>query len=273
MPQIELSAGTVTYDDTNGHGPTIVMLHGVLMSGNVWRNVVAELGTEFRCIAPTLPLGGHAIPMRPDADLSIDALALLVAEFLERLNLRDVTLVMNDWGGAQLLVEHGRTERITRLVLVACEAFDNFPPGKAGRRLGLLARIPGGLALLGWLTRSAAIRRSTLADMTKRGVPDEILRGWFGPLTDAGVRRDLRKYIVSVPLDGRRDWSHGLAGFTGPALVVWAAEDRLMPPDHGRRLASLLPKGHLVEIDDTRTLVPEDQPQRLASVLDEFVRS
>jgi pimeloyl-ACP methyl ester carboxylesterase len=49
--------------------------------------------------------------MRPGADLSIDAIALLVAEFLERLDLHDVTLIMNDWGGPQLLVDHGRTER------------------------------------------------------------------------------------------------------------------------------------------------------------------
>ena len=72
---------------------------------------------------------------------------MLVAEFLERLDLHDVTLIMNDWGGPQLLVDHDRTERINRLVLVACEAFDNFPPGAPERRLAKLAAMPGGFGL------------------------------------------------------------------------------------------------------------------------------
>jgi pimeloyl-ACP methyl ester carboxylesterase len=58
-----------------------------------------------------------------------------------------------------------------------------------------------------------------------------------------------------------------------PALVVWASADRVMPPDHGRRLAELLPRGRLVEIDDSRTLIPLDQPVRLAQALRDFVRA
>jgi pimeloyl-ACP methyl ester carboxylesterase len=61
-------------------------------------------------------------------------------------------------------------------------------------------------------------------------------------------------------------------GGGGPALVVWAAEDRLMPPEHGRRLAELLPDARLVEIDDSYTLIPEDQPGELARSIREFVR-
>jgi hypothetical protein len=88
---IELSAGTIRYLDTGGHGPVIVFVHGLLMDGSLWRRVVAELQDEFRCIRPTLPLGGHPIPMRPDADLSMRGIARLLAEFLERLDLRDVS--------------------------------------------------------------------------------------------------------------------------------------------------------------------------------------
>ena len=94
---IELSAGQIDYVDTEGDGPTVVLLHGVLMNNSVWRGVIAELMPSFRCIAPTRPPGAHRQPMRPGADLSIEGIALLVAEFLERLDLRDVTLVMNDW--------------------------------------------------------------------------------------------------------------------------------------------------------------------------------
>ena len=115
---IDLSAGSIDYIDTGGDGPTVVLLHGVLMNHTVWSDVITELVPAFRCIAPTLPLGAHREPMRVGADLSIDGIALLVAELLERLDLHDVTLIMNDWGGPQLLVDHDRIERISRLVYI-----------------------------------------------------------------------------------------------------------------------------------------------------------
>ncbi|HJV12595.1 MAG TPA: alpha/beta hydrolase [Propionibacteriaceae bacterium] len=271
---IDLSAGPIEYLDTGGDGPTIVLLHGVLMNHTVWRDVITELTPAFRCIAPTLPLGAHRKPMRPGSDLSIDGIALLGAEFLERLDLHDVTLIMNDWGGPQLLVDHGRTERISRLVLVACEAFDNFPPGRPGRRLGKLAAVPGGLGLQSLLMRSAAIRRSVATALVKHPVPDVILRDWFQPfIKDRAIRQDLRRYCLSVPLDSGRNWSAGLASFDKPALVVWAPEDQMMPRDHGRRLAELLPKGQLVEIEDSYTVIALDQPRQLADAVRAFISS
>ena len=87
------------------------------------------------------------------------------------------------------------------------------------------------------------------------------------------MRQDLRSYCLSVPIDSGRNWSAGLAAFDSPALVVWAPEDRMMPPDHGRRLADLLPDGRLVEIADSYTVVPLDQPQRLAEAVRVFITS
>jgi pimeloyl-ACP methyl ester carboxylesterase len=63
----------------------------------------------------------------------------------------------------------------------------------------------------------------------------------------------------------------GLARFERPALVVWAEEDRVMPPEHGARLAQILPRARLVEISDSYTLIPEDQPKRLAHVIRTFL--
>jgi pimeloyl-ACP methyl ester carboxylesterase len=269
---IDLAAGPIDYIDSGGDGPTVVLLHGVLMNHSVWRDVITELTPTFRCIAPTLPLGAHRKAMGPEADLSIDGIALLVAELLERLDLQDVTLIMNDWGGPQLLVDHDRTERIGRLVLVACEAFDNFPPGTPGRRLGKLAATPGGFGLQSLLMRSAAVRRSVAAVLVKRPVADEMLRDWFGPfIRDQQVRQDLGRYCLSVPLDSGRNWSAGLASFDKPALVVWAPEDQMMPAEHGRRLADLLPDGRLVEITDSYTVVPLDQPEQLADAVRAFI--
>ncbi|MFE6976085.1 alpha/beta fold hydrolase [Streptomyces sp. NPDC057682] len=275
MAELELSAGIVEYEDTGGDGPVVVLLHGVAMDGSLWRHVVADLRDGHRCIVPTLPLGGHRRPMRPDADLSVLGVARLVAEFLDALDLDGVTLVMNDWGGALALVADGRDRRIGRLVLTSCEAFDNFPPGLPGANLRASARMPGGLRAAFALLRFGPMRRlpMTWGRMSKRPVPDAVMDAWFRPLwTSAEIRRDLRRYVLGVPPRAELlRWTDALRGFDRPALVVWASEDRVMPPEHGRGLAELLPRGELVEIADSYTLIPEDRPEELARHLRAFL--
>lgn len=276
MAELELSAGVVEYEDTGGEGPVVVLLHGVTMDGSLWRDVVADLRDGYRCIVPTLPLGGHRRPMRPEADLSVLGVARLVAEFLEALGLADVTLVMNDWGGAQALVADGRDQRIGKLVITSCEAFDNFPPGLPGSNLYASARMPGGLNVAFALLKLKRMRRlpMTWGRMSKRPVPDAVMDAWFRPLwTSPEVRRDLRKYVLGVPPKAELlRWAEALRSFDRPALVVWASEDKVMPPEHGRRLAALLPKGELVEIADSYTLIPQDRPEELARHMREFLR-
>ncbi len=277
MPEVRLSAGPVEYVDTGGAGPVVVLLHGVMMDESVWRHVLADLRRDHRCILPTLPLGGHRQPMDPGADLSLRGIARLVGEFLERLDLRDVVLVNTDWGGSQVLVAEGGAGRVGRLVLVSCEAFDNYPPGLPGRMLAMAARLPGGLAMSTRALRFGVLRRLplTLGWMSKRPVPADVIDRWTRPLrTRPEIRKDFRRYALSVPPKAElAEIAAALSGFDRPALVVWAAEDRIMPPEHGRRLAELLPQGRLVEVPDSYTLVSEDQPARLAELIRDFARA
>jgi pimeloyl-ACP methyl ester carboxylesterase len=268
MPRIELSSGPIDYQDTGGEGPALVLTHGVPMNETQWRKVLPLL-PGYRCILPTLPLGGHRQPMNPDADLSQRGVALLLGEFMQRLDLNDVTLVLNDWGGGQFLVSEGKANRVGRLVLVACEAFDNFPPGPAK------AKVPGGVWLLMLLLRNRSFRHHPrgYGGMSLRGVPDEVMDDWFAPATrDRAIRRDFAKFATSAPKpEILLAWSERLRDFDRPVLVVWAAEDKLMPREHGRRLAGLFPQGRLVEIADSSTLIPEDQPEQLAKALTDFL--
>ncbi|MFH8708788.1 alpha/beta fold hydrolase [Streptomyces rubrogriseus] len=271
MPDIELSAGTIEYEDTGGDGPVVVLLHGLVHDRTVWRKVIADLRTDHRVIAPTLPYGAHRRPMRrpPTPDLVNE----LIAEFLDRLDLTDVTLVENDCGRAQTVAAR-HPERLARLALVACEAFDNYPPGLPGKLIGLACRAPGGVSLLVRTLGLKPLRRLPvgIGALTKRPVPDAVVDGWLRPLrTDPAIRRDFRHYGTHVRRDELLEAAQGLRRFDRPALVVWANEDLMMPRAHGRHLAELLPQGRLVEIEDTRTLIPEDQPELLASLLREFV--
>ena len=86
--------------------------------------------------------------MRADADLSLRGMGRIVAELLEALDLRDVTLCFNDWCGAQVMIADGLRRAGRRLVLASCEAYGNYPPGLAGSAAWLSAKMPGGLALM-----------------------------------------------------------------------------------------------------------------------------
>jgi pimeloyl-ACP methyl ester carboxylesterase len=277
MPEVELSAGTIEYEDTGGDGPVILFTHGLIMDGSLWWHVVADLCADHRCVLPTLPLGGHRRPMRPDADLSMGGIAALLGELMESLGLEDVTLAMNDWGGPQLLVGGPWDGRIGRLALCACEAFDNVPPRGAAQLLPYVARIPGGLTAALMPMRFDALRRLpvTYGPLSRTRVPREVMDRWFGPFTSqAEIRRDLRRYVLTSRR-ARRELlgaADALARFDRPALVAWAKEDRLMPREHGPRLAQILPRGELVEIADSATLIPEDQPAVLAGHLRNLVR-
>jgi pimeloyl-ACP methyl ester carboxylesterase len=276
LPEVELTAGRLDYIDTGGEGPTVVLVHGLIMDGSLWRHVIEDLRSEFRCVAPTLPLGGHRHPMSADADLSMRGVAEILGELLERLDLHDITLATNDWGGPQLLVGGPHDERIARLALCSCEAFENVPPKGAAKLLPYIARVPGGIAAAVMPLRFDRLRRlpTTYGPLSKRPVPREVMDGWFGPvLEQRAIRRDLAKYVRSSA-QGRRDLlraADALTRFERPALIAWAAEDLLMPREHGRRLADLLPRGELVEIADCRTLIPEDQPKVLAGHMRELL--
>src|SRR5207302_10219344 len=94
---VRIPAGTIEYRE-RGSGPPIVFVHGVGVNGDLWRWVVPELADRHRCIAPDLPLGAHAQPLREDAEMSLPELARILAEYLDELNLHDVDIVAKDKG-------------------------------------------------------------------------------------------------------------------------------------------------------------------------------
>lgn len=89
------------------------------------------------------------------------------------------------------------------------------------------------------------------------------------------IRRDAVRVLRAAAADTGilARAARALPSFTHPALVAWAREDRVMPPEHARRLAGLLPDGQLAEVDDSYTLIPLDQPAKLAQLIREFTQA
>ena len=273
MDEVSLSAGTVRYRDT-GSGPHVLFVHGLLVNGLLWRKVVPGVEGSARCIVPDWPLGAHAPAMNDGADLSPRGVARLIGEFMEKLDLHDVTVVGNDTGGAlvQMLVNE-RPERVGRIVLTPCDSFDNFlPPMFKG--LQAAAKVPGGLTAAVQSLRLRPARRLPLAFgwLIKNGVDhdvyDEILGCYFA---DRGVRRDTRRFVNAISKRDTLEAAEKLPSFDRPALVAWAREDKVFPFAHAERLVELLPQGRLEVIGDSYSFVPEDQPDRLAELIREFL--
>jgi pimeloyl-ACP methyl ester carboxylesterase len=272
--QIELAQGTVRYRDS-GEGPPIVFVHGLLVDGLLWRKVTPSLEGEFRCIVPDWPLGSHRIPLAESADRSPRGMAHLIADFLEAMELEKVTLVANDTGGAiaQLLVTE-RPDRIERLVLTPCDCYENFLPPDF-RPLQWAARVPGALTAFAQPMRVAAVRRSRLGFglLTKRPIADEITWGWIEPsLRDPAIRRDVIGLLRGIDKRDTLAAAQKLRSFDRPTLLAWARDDVVFKPRFAERLAGDIPNSRLEWIEDSRSFVPEDQPERLAELIGEFVR-
>ena len=273
MPEITVPQGTIRYRD-EGSGPPLVFVHGLLVNGRLWEPVVERLSADYRCIVPDLPLGSHATPMRRDADLTPPGVARLIADLLDALQLDGVTLVGNDTGGALCqLVAVRHPERLARLVLTNCDAFDNFPP-KAFRPLVLAARARV-LSAAMRPVRLRVVQRLPIAYgwLTKHPLPADVLDDWVGPfLRDAGVRRDTRRVLAAIDPAILLDNATRLSAFDRPVLIAWAVDDRFFPLEHARRLAASFPDARVEEIRDARTFVSRDQPDRLAELVREFTR-
>ena len=270
--EVKTSKGTLRYFE-RGEGSPIVFLHGLATNPLIWRNVVTELAGSYRCICPELPLGGHDVPMSRDADLSLTGLGDLVEETLERLDLRDVTVVGNDSGGAIAQVFAARhPDRVARLILTPCDAFEHVPPPRYGY-LKAVAFVPGIPWMLAQEMRANWMRRIPIAygPLTKRPIPKEITDRWVAPLRRRDVRRDAMKYVRAADKRDTIEAAQRLKHFDRPTLIVWSREDPIFPFKDAERLAKLNPNARLVEIEDSYGFVSEDQPKRLASELAAFL--
>ncbi len=204
------------------------------------------------------------------ADLSPPALADMIAEFIERLELRDVTVVGNDTGGAlcQILCAN-RPELVDRVVLTNCDTFENFPPFAFRGIEALGARVPGSIAGLDQVLRRRLLRRAVLAaaPLTMKPLPDDLLVSWFTALRDSRIRADLQMVLRGISPKHTLAAAEQLTNYDRPALIAWGTRDRFFRVRDAQRLAGILPNARLELIDNARTYVQIDQPRQLAELI------
>jgi pimeloyl-ACP methyl ester carboxylesterase len=274
LNRVALPQGTVSYrvaGPSNSTLPPVVFVHGLLVDGLLWTGVADALANSgIRSYAPDWPLGSHREPMNADADLSPRGVARIVIDFLTALDLVDVTLVGNDTGGAvcQFLVDTD-PDRIGRLVLTNCDAFDTFPPApfvplvKAGRSAKLLKPMLASM-------RPKFLRHGPLGfGLLFNNEPDAgITRGWIEPCaSDKAIRRDTAKVLRGIKRKDLLDVSTRLSGFTKPVHLVWGDADKHFKIGFGERLAAVFPNARLTPVVGGRTFIPMEQPDQVAAVI------
>src|SRR5262249_3108226 len=144
-------------------------------------------------------------------------------------DLENVTLVANDTGGAiAQLTSANHPDRIGRLVLTNCDAFENFLP-PAFRPLQWAARVPGGLTAALQGMRFAPLRRLPIAFgwLIKRAFDGAPARDWVEPyLSNRGIRRDAIKVLRGISPTYTLEAAERLTSFDRPVMLAWAVEDR-----------------------------------------------
>jgi pimeloyl-ACP methyl ester carboxylesterase len=269
--EVEVPQGKIRYRES-GEGDPIVFVHGYLVDGRLWSGAAEHLSGSHRCILPDWPLGAHQVPMKTDADLSPPGIADLIADFLEALELESATIVGNDSGGAMSQVLATRhPERVRRLVLTNCDTFDNFPPS-VFKLMPPLAKLPGAMSVIGLPFRIGALRRAAFAPFAKTEIPPDLIDSWMAPSQrDAAIRRDTAKVTAGMNKRHTLEAAEKLARFDRPTLIAWAPEDRVFKLSDAQRLADTIPGARLETIEDARTFVSLDQPERLAELIAAFV--
>lgn len=266
--------GTIEYRDI-GQGPVIVFCHLVLAEASHWDRMPPLLADRYRCIFPTLPMGAHRLPANADADLSAAGLARAVADLLDHLDVSDVTLVGNDSGGAiSQVMAASYPERIGRVVLTNCDMYDDFPP-RIFRYFNLLPYVPGGFAITARVLKMRALWKLPFVFGRLTNEVDGVkINRWADALAASKlVRRDASKVIKGFGPDVTNGAAAALRSTTIPFLVAWGADDKAFRPALAERFCAEVPTARLVMIEHCKTLVCWDQPERLAQLIDEFIRN
>ncbi len=275
MPHVTLPQATIDYIEVgppDSPHPPVLFVHGALVDARLWSGVANSLAEKgFRCILPTWPLGSHTSPVADRSVLSPQGVAELIHQFIEARGLSDVTLVGSDTGGGicQFLVD-AHPERIGRMVLTNCDAFDVFPPFPFNAIFALM-RSATAIRAIGGLMGVKALRHSPLGYGLLVKHPDPVLTAsWLQPAsTDSRIAGDFAALARSIGRTDLTSTAPRLHRFSKPVALVWGHADRCFTPELGRRLAGAFPNSALIAVPGSRTFVSLDNPAAVVTAIAE----
>jgi pimeloyl-ACP methyl ester carboxylesterase len=271
--QIELHGHCVNYRIA-GDGPLLVLVHGITSTSQCWRDVMPWLSDRYTVLAPDLL--GHGESAKPRGDYSLGAYASGIRDLLAALGYERATFLGHSLGGGVAMqLAYQFPEWCERLVLVSS--------GGLGHQVHFLLRaaaLPGAEWVLPLIAgpgpRDVGVAVGRL--MSRLGIrpaPDlaEFARG-YASLADIEARHAFIHTLRSVidPTGQRvsaRDRLYLAAEV--PSLVIWGANDRIIPVRHGRRAHEEMPGSRFAELPDAGHFPQLDQPRAFVEELISFM--
>ena len=263
---LELSGNVVHYID-EGRGPVLLMLHGNPTWSFVYRDVVAQLSGSFRCIALDYP-GFGLSRAAPGYQFHPADHARVVGEFVDHLDLRDATLVAQDWGGPiGLTAVLQRPERFSALVVGNTWAW----PVNGDPHFELFSRLMGGpvgrllirhfnLFVNAMIPAGHRRRRPTADEMShyRQALPTPQRR-----TPSAVFPKDITAARAFLA-----DLEHGLKALADmPTLIIWGDADVAFRAKERRRWEALMSRHHTVVLAGAGHYVQSDGPTDFANAV------
>jgi len=260
---------------TAGAGPVLMFTHGLLVDSRIWDEVALKVATqEYTVVLPDLPLGSHTVAVTDRSRLTTSAVADCLMDIADQLHIERFAVLGFDTGGAIAQVATAaHPDRINRLALMSCDAFEHFPPMLIKPFQWAARWSPAMTLALKSLTDPRFQRWPLpLGLVAKHKIDPELVRAWAEPCgSNPEVRADVVAFIKQMNATDTLAAAERLRHFDGPSMVMWSRHDRIFPRRDAQRLADLLPRCQLRWIDDAYTFASLDNPARMTELILEFL--
>jgi haloalkane dehalogenase len=266
---VDVDGATIHYVD-EGVGETLLLLHGNPSWCFLYRKIIAGLKASCRCVALDFP--GYGMSGAPPRYGYTPAEHSRVLErFVERLGLKDLTIMIQDWGGPiGLGFAARRPELVRRLVIGNTFAW----PLDGDPRIRRFSRLMGGPTgrMLTWAVNFVP-RVFFKLGLTRRPQP-EVLAMYLAPWRERARRRAAviapRQLIAASPY--LRTIEASLSTLADrPALIVWGAQDFAFRDAERQRFERAFPKHRTVTLAEAGHFLQEDAGERIAEEIRAFL--
>ncbi len=262
-----------------GRGRPLLLVHGNPTWSFYWRSLLNGLSDSYRLVAPDqIGCGLSEKPSRSRYPYTLRRRINDLCRLIEHLDLRSITLVAHDWGGA---VGMGAAvelpERFERFVLMNTAA---FPASRCPWRIRVCrAPLLGPLAVQGLnlFARAALV----MATARRAGLPPEVRDGLLAPYDSWGHRAAIYQFVRDIPLSPRHGSYATLAGIAArlrqfenhPFCFFWGMRDWCFTPWFLDQWLARFPRAEVHRFDDAGHYVLEDVPERIVPALRAFLQT
>ncbi|KAB2898572.1 MAG: alpha/beta fold hydrolase [Kofleriaceae bacterium] len=264
--------GALAFVD-EGAGPPVLFAHGTPTWSFEWRHLVRALAPAHRCLAPDHL--GFGLSERPDgADYTPEAHAERFAAFADLLDLREVTLVVHDFGGPIALPWALANRARMRALVVLDSWMWSFADDPLMRRRGQLAGGRFGRWLYRWANASLRLLMpSVYGDRAKltRAIHGQYLAPFASRKARGDVLWPLARALNGSAAHYDRLWRARAALADLPTLVLWGRRDGAFRPAMLERWRAVAPSARIVELPDAGHWPHEEEPERVAHEVRAFL--